>query len=302
MQEWLEKRLDYVTSTEIAALFGLSPYVTEYELYHRKLERTIDVIPDNKRMMWGRKLEAVIAQAAVDELGFGIDVATLEQNPFTEDSSHRMAATLDFVHNGVIIECKNVDAWIWKQQWTDEEAPDHIELQVQAAMACSGASSAVIAALVGGNDLKLYRRQRDDEVIAALRQRAAKFWQRIEDKNPPPPVYERDADFIIGRYQDGSGEPVDMAGNAQFDAMLNKYSRLGSEIKQMEAERKSAKAQIYEMIGDAGAAYGDAFKLNASTTKDLAGTLITADIVGTTINARKGYRQFRITNLKGAEK
>ena len=30
-----------------------------------------------------------------------------------------------------LIECKNVDQWVYRDNWTEEEAPDHIEVQVQ---------------------------------------------------------------------------------------------------------------------------------------------------------------------------
>ena len=36
-QEWLDLRKKDITSTDVAALFNLSPYKTEFELYHEKL-------------------------------------------------------------------------------------------------------------------------------------------------------------------------------------------------------------------------------------------------------------------------
>ena len=40
-QAWLQQRAKDVTSTEVSALFGLSPYMTEFELWHRKANAEI---------------------------------------------------------------------------------------------------------------------------------------------------------------------------------------------------------------------------------------------------------------------
>jgi predicted phage-related endonuclease len=38
---WLELRSQNINSTESACLFGISPYITEFELYHRKQTKEI---------------------------------------------------------------------------------------------------------------------------------------------------------------------------------------------------------------------------------------------------------------------
>ena len=35
-QDWLKARTEDITSTEVSALFGISPYTTAFELWHRK--------------------------------------------------------------------------------------------------------------------------------------------------------------------------------------------------------------------------------------------------------------------------
>ena len=53
-EEWLKLRTLDVTSTESPALFGLSPYMTKFELWHRKKSGEVYTIKDNERMFWGR--------------------------------------------------------------------------------------------------------------------------------------------------------------------------------------------------------------------------------------------------------
>ena len=53
--EWLKLRESDVTSSDVAALFGESPYTTEFELYHRKKNGLALAWEDNDRAKWGRR-------------------------------------------------------------------------------------------------------------------------------------------------------------------------------------------------------------------------------------------------------
>ena len=53
-QHWLELRTKDLTSTDIAALFGLSPYKTAFELFHEKRDGQVVKLKPNERMKWGK--------------------------------------------------------------------------------------------------------------------------------------------------------------------------------------------------------------------------------------------------------
>lgn len=53
-EQWLAARAKDITSTEIAALYGLSPYITEFELFHNKRDGVRTQITENERMTWGQ--------------------------------------------------------------------------------------------------------------------------------------------------------------------------------------------------------------------------------------------------------
>ena len=71
-EAWLQARQRDVTSTESAALFGMSPYVTRYDLWHRKRSGTAPEFKTNDRMKWGNRLEAAIAHGIAEEQGWEI--------------------------------------------------------------------------------------------------------------------------------------------------------------------------------------------------------------------------------------
>ena len=46
-ESWLQERMKDITSTEVSALYGLSPYLTEYELFHTKKDGVVVRIEEN---------------------------------------------------------------------------------------------------------------------------------------------------------------------------------------------------------------------------------------------------------------
>ena len=76
-KHWLQLRTRDVTSTEVSALFGLNPWMTEFELWHNKKSQAVIEIEDNERMKWGRRLEDPIAQGVAEDTGL-FDPATIK--------------------------------------------------------------------------------------------------------------------------------------------------------------------------------------------------------------------------------
>ena len=136
-QQWLQERAKDVTSTEVSALFGLSPYKTEFELFHEKRDNAIVAIPENERMKWGNRLESIIAHSAAEDYGW--EIAKL--NVYMRKPEYRMGSSFDFEilsssDGPGILEIKNVDGIQYAKNWIDDgqgniEAPNHIEMQIQ---------------------------------------------------------------------------------------------------------------------------------------------------------------------------
>ena len=308
--EWLALRKVDVTSTESAALFGLSPYLTAFELYHQKRSGELVVFEETTRMKWGKRLEATIAEGVAEDMGWVVQPLKVYMR---SDRLACMGASFDFeivelkwpsltdergyftTSGPGIMEIKNVDSLVFKNDWTETaagwEAPAHIEIQVQHQLEVADREWAAIVALVGGNDPHVIIRQRDRAVGEALVQMIGQFWRDVADGIEPAPDFQRDARFIAKLY--GYAEPgkvIDWRNGQRADvaALLQQYRQLGELAKQTESERDAIKAQILLLIGDAEKVMTDA------------GT-ISAGVVGPTwVEAyeRKGYRSFRFTPKK----
>ena len=205
-EKWLKLRSQDITSTEAAALFGLSPYMTVFELWHLKKSGDIVSIEENERMKWGSRLEATIAEGIAEDNGWQV-------SPFKEYmrlTDLKMGSSFDYkIEDNGILEIKNVDSLVFNNKWiVDEaitEAPAHIELQVQHQLAVSDLEYAYIGALVGGNTVHLIKRTRSEKIITNLKNKVEEFWNSIEANKPPAPDFEKDASFIACLYPDGSG-------------------------------------------------------------------------------------------------
>jgi putative phage-type endonuclease len=306
---WLSMRKQDITSTESAALFGLSPYMTEYELYHRKKSGDVPEFEVNTRMKWGTALEAAIAHGIAAENGWTI----VPLKSYKRLPDLRIGSSFDFVitnhPSGELahLEVKNVDFLAFRDGWIEHddgfiEAPAHIELQVQHQMMVSGFSKSYIGALIGGNRGLVIERERDDAVIASLQAKIAKFWTRVDSGDEPPPIYPDDAAAIIAQLSYSEpGKILDATSDATITALCAEYKDAAARQKNAEEDKKVAQAKLLTLIGDAEKVLADGFKVSATMIADSPGTEITAEMIGTSYGARSGYRRLTITPAKGTK-
>lgn len=290
-ENWLQLRTQDVTSTESSALFGMSPYATEFELWHRKKSGEVPEPFDSERMKWGRRLQGSIAAGIAEDHPFEVSALT----PYARHDLSRMGSSFDFEavippgNTDVgILEIKNVDSLVYAREWTETEAPAHIEIQLQHQLEVIGYEWGWIVALVGGNRTVILKRKRDHAVGAAIRAKIDAFWKSIEANEPPAPDFTRDAETIARLY--GFAEPnkvLDARDHPRLNELAKEYAQFSEQAKIAKEARDAVKAEMLTLIGDAEKALLDG------------GSSVTAGIVGPAniSYCREGYRSFRV-NLK----
>ena len=305
--EWLALRHKYVCSTDQAALHGLSPYTTMFELYHSKSAPTYTEWEAGERAEWGIALEDAVARKIAND--YGVKVRKL--SAFVSRDGTGMASSFDYEIVGLkedhtedsvlrgmytesgpgILEIKCVDWLVFRNQWLEvdgeREAPPHIEIQVQHQLHCIERKWAALGVLVGGNSLKLIIREYDATVGHALETATKAFFKRIAAKQPPDPALPADADLIAQIYNFGDpSKVVDAQDNADVLALCTEYLDASTLIKAYEDRKQTAKAKLLMLIGDAS-------KVIVSD-----GISISAGTVGETVVkefTKKAYRNFRVT-------
>jgi putative phage-type endonuclease len=301
-QAWLRERLRDVTSTEVSALYGLNPYQTAFELYHRKKDQVVEEIEPSERMRWGSRLESAIAHGVAEDQGWHISKMDL----YIRRPEHRLGSSFDFEilddnDSGFgLLEIKNVSERSFREHWQDHGqdaliAPAHIELQLQHQMLVSGRPWGVIVALVGGSEARIARREADPAIWDSIIATVAAFWKRVKAGNAPAIQTDADVQFALRRLHAlaNAGEEVD--ASEEVERLLDEYEAVSKAIKQHEQQRDWIKAQILERVGPASRVRCSAGTLNLAMTKDVQPTVITPEMVGQTFGGRKGYRQFRFS-------
>lgn len=299
-EHWLELRKQDVTSTESACLFGESPYMTHFDLWHRKRSGVVPEFKTNERMSWGNRLESAIAHGIAEEQGW--EVKPMKE--YLRNPDLRMGSSFDFVITSlgepVHLEIKNVDYLAFRDGWLEHEdgsieAPIHIELQVQHQMAVSGFKRAFIGAFIGGNRGVVIERLRDEDVIAAIKAKVADFWRTVDEGQEPEPVMPGDAEVIIRLNQYAKpGKILSADGDETLRDLLLDYKAAAKAEANAKEDKDVAKAKIFTHIGDAEKVLTSEFSVSCALQADTPPTLITENMVGTSYGGRAGFRNLRV--------
>ncbi len=291
-EHWLDLRKQVLTSTEVAALFNASPYVTEFELFHNKKNKTSADFEPSERMKWGSRLERSIADGVAEDNGWKIR----HMGEFMFDDVARIGASFDYSiekDEPEILEIKCVDGLRFKESWIVEddhvEASPVIELQVQTQMLVSGRKKAWIAALVGGNNVVMIEREANTRVHEAILIKAAEFWKRVDENREPEPNLERDAQFIADLHSYAEpGKVVDAAAFPGLDDIMRQYAAFQEQESRAAKQKEACKAQALMLIGDAEKVIAPDWSISAG--------LIGPKLIES--YTRAGYRNFRMNKKK----
>lgn len=298
-QHWLQLRTQDVTSTESAALFGMSPYVTHFDLWHRKKSGQVPEFKQNERMKWGNRLEAAIAEGIAEEMGWKVEPL----KTYWRDPDLRLGSSFDYLitqgagDEPAHLEIKNVDYLAFRDGWLEHddgtiEAPEHIEMQVQHQMAVSGLKRAYIGAFIAGNRFQIIERERDEDVIRAICARVDEFWLTVDAGQEPAPVMPDDADAVIRlSARSERDKAIDASSDAELTSLVSAYKQTSELAGDYDTALKVLKAQILRKIGDAEKVVVQGFKLSAGTV----GPVVVPE------TTRSAYRNLRITTTKEAK-
>ncbi len=273
----VNERRQWLGASESAALFGLSPYTTKFELWHQKAGNIPSPdLSNDERVNAGQFMEPSIAAWAAHKWNWPIlNITDYRKHPSIE----RMGCSLDFqtVDGMEPVEIKNVDNLIFRDgDWERDgdiilDAPAYFLIQVQHQIACAPdrPDRGWLIPCVGGN--KLYRMsvERHDGLIARLEREVNEFWGSIERNEPPEPDFQADASAISLLYG-GTGEDfIDLRDNERA-LELCRIHREGLDDEKDGKERKqAAMAELKAMMQDArGAIIDEGFKIKAAHLKE----------------------------------
>lgn len=186
----MNARRQGIGASEIAAILGISPHDSPFSLWYRKLHGW--EIADTPEMEAGRRAEPMIADWFADQHP---ERKVVECGLFASDERPWQIATPDRWHfkttpNGFglgdirVLECKLAYDWDgWGEPGTDE-IPVHFEAQVQWQMDVMGCDIGHVAAF-SHMHFREYVVRRSERTLRMMRERGERFWQSLQDGEPP---------------------------------------------------------------------------------------------------------------------
>lgn len=258
--EWHALRKTGIGASEAAAACGLSPYRTPLHVYHEKISETKQVV-DNELLYVGNLMEPTVQ--FMFEYRTGIKVARSPMGLYRSETNPFMLATPDallfekeFDEQGLTqLSLGEWKTTTWRrgaelgEQETDDIPNDWV-VQAQQQMYVMGMDVCHVAVFLDIQTLKTYRVERNERIIEGIISKLKELWQRIENRDPPPPVeHPRTLELASELF----GEPENTDVKYLTDEAGEGWERrrqAGRLIKRLEARQEFEKAKVLFEIGD----------------------------------------------------
>lgn len=242
--EWLAQRRTGIGGSDVAAILGLSPWRTPYQVWEDKTGRSEEQ-PETPALYWGRLLEDPIRQAYADRTGLTV---TKPDRMFTSEEHPFMLANLDGIaSDGRIVEFKTTSrADGWGEEGSDE-IPDYYQTQVQHYMSVMGAERADVGVLIAGRDFRIYTVEADAELQQMLIEEEAKFWELVKTDTPPGVNCTTDA---ARRWRTATANKV-LSADAEMLSVWEDLCAIRHQIDVLKEEEDALKALIMRAMKDA---------------------------------------------------
>lgn len=271
-EDWLEVRQRGIGSSDAAAAVGLSPYKSPLQLWAEKTSQARFAEPDpqddSHPMYWGSLLEPIVAAHYTRRTGRRVR----RINAVLQHPKHAwMLANVDREVTGAaevqLLECKTAGihgARLWK-----DGVPEYVQLQVMHQLAVTGKTACDVAVLIGGQELRIHRIERDEQAIAHLIKLESAFWRCVEERRPPPADGSGSAERALqALYPNDRGQTLDWTQDTEMSSTFSDLQALRQRIDAHEIEAMRLRQRIEERMGDASKALFETGEVSWRRTSD----------------------------------
>jgi len=241
-EAWLELRRQGLGASDMAAVMGVSPYKTPYQLWAEKTGAT----PPQKvgaAANRGVILEDAVGQYYEQERG----VKLRKSNGIVRLRKHpRIMASLDRTIVGEpkgLVELKTSSS----PRWSMWPVPPEVVIQTHVQMGITGAEWCDVVALLGGLVFKIERVQFDPVLWAEIQRAALLFLDAVDSKTPPQ-LEALDAQAFAIATPQGSQEFVE--ATSDLERVYAQLRETNTELHFIEQKKGSLEIIIKEAIGE----------------------------------------------------
>jgi putative phage-type endonuclease len=244
----LSNRSSGLGGSDAAAAVNLSRWKSPLRLWQEKVgEVAPDDLSDNEAVHFGNVLEDVVADEFSRRRGLKLqrDRRTL-RHPDHEFMLAHIDRRVVGAREG--LECKTASLRMVKEWGEEDTDAVPIEYLAQSAhyMAVTGFDAWHVAVLIAGNDFRMYRIERDPELIESLIAREREFWSHVQTRTPPEPTTIEDA---FARWPQDTGKSI--VANDLVLNDLGQYRNLKTAEKDLAMQLEATRLRICNFMQDA---------------------------------------------------
>lgn len=265
--DWHTLREKRIGGSDVGAILGVNPYKSIIDVYIDKTEGS--TFKGNNATHWGHMLESTI----IKEFASRHKELQVFDAPFSIVDNF-LIANLDAVlrdkENGNfgVLEIKTTSLWN-KKEWEEDTIPQSYYAQVQHYLMLTGYKFAYVAVLIGGQEYKEFKVERNEEDIELIRSKATEFYKENILKQIPPMPDGSDAymEYLKKKALDVENDTV--VEFVDLEEKAQKVKDIGKEISNLKKEQDLLKEQIMLELINNGTQKGVAgkIKFNIQTRK-----------------------------------
>lgn len=269
-QEWLAKRRLGITATDAAAVLGVHPYKSRWDVFADKLGLKPDTA-DNEAMYWGRELEDVIARRYMRDTGYQLralppgEVLAHPYHPWLLGTPDRLIDVLGRVWEGKTAGWRAADRW---GEAGHGAIPEEYMVQTAVYMAITGFGTCDLAVLIGGQDYRVYNLKRDHELEEMIIEECERFRTDyiVPGREPPPDASDGCRRWLDAKYP---REQADLLiASPEADTLMLRLRQLRSDAATNDERQADIEAQLKYLIGEHEGIEGPEGKITWRRAKD----------------------------------
>lgn len=254
---WDEARAGLtITATEIAAVVGLSPWMSRFTLWHKKAGLPTPPFEMNPAVEWGNRLEDVVAQKWEDEhpglLAAPAGTWRHRERQWQRATPDRLVypqPSNEFEIPDTATSLLEVKTSPFGDEWgpsgDENGVPIWYRCQVIWQMDALGLHRTDFAVLISGHDYREYTVEYDEADAAILRDAAERFLDDVR-QGVPPEIDGSEQTYSTIRLQPDRYDPVDVEIPGPI---ASDYEVIGAQYKAVGEQYTQAKSRLLAALG-----------------------------------------------------
>jgi len=247
-QTWLRWRRSGVTGTDVAAVFGMHPYKTAYQIYQDK-NNLLPEVEDNNAMKLGRDMESIVAKWFSEATDFKLENRyAIYQHKYYE----WMLANIDrwIVGEDAIFEAKTANfknqSHLWGPTGSDM-VPEYYLFQVYQYMIVFGVRKGYLGVIFNDTyDFRWYEFNLDEDFASTIIRRTYDFWYGNVMNQIEPPISNMN-DLLIKYPNEQKGAVI---ASSRAKELCLEHEAIRQSINEMKRRQEQIKVAIGQEMGE----------------------------------------------------